>query len=470
MNHYLHFPYLTSAILAVLAGAVMSLPRFRVGPKSRVALASLVCALIPLGLCCVEWTSHPGERLVDPLIPWLGVDAVSILPQILFILVAAASICVAPRRDTGHLFHSGIMLLVLGTEIVYASSGIFLTVIGWWITCVPFVFAFFGENPARRTTMWALVSSAVLLTVAACLPYEQDLAHGGFSARCALLLFFMAVVIRKGLFPFHGWTVRAFESGPLLPLVLLFNAHLGALLITRAASDGSSLWAHGAFDCLCILALVAAVLTSLRGFTETKPRRLLAFVCISQASFILAGLSSFNSEGVMGAMLHWMVVTIASTGLIAILRILEVRVLDVTDPSAPLGLAVRAPRLATFFLLCGLALVGLPGTLGYCAEDLLFHGAQQKHPVLGISLVVATAFNAINLFRLYSVLFLGVQPSHVIEIPDALPRERWPLVALVAILVAGGLVPSIPVRLRKPALDAVHIEDAHAKPIGENGE
>jgi NADH-quinone oxidoreductase subunit M len=57
-----------------------------------------------------------------------------------------------------------------------------------------------------------------------------------------------------------------------------------------------------------------------------------------------------------------------------------VRVLDVANPAGHLGLAIRAPRLATFFLIGALALIGLPGTVGYNAEDLLFHGALQSHP------------------------------------------------------------------------------------------
>jgi NADH-quinone oxidoreductase subunit M len=136
-----------------------------------------------------------------------------------------------------------------------------------------------------------------------------------------------------------------------------------------------------------------------------------------------------------------MVVSVASTGLICVVRALEVRVSDALNPIGHLGLAVKAPRLATFFLISGLALIGLPGTLGYCAEDLLFHGALANHSWLGIALPLATAFNAINLFRLFGVLFLGVLPKHVIDIPDALLRERLPLTIFILFLLVGGLLP-----------------------------
>jgi NADH:ubiquinone oxidoreductase subunit 4 (subunit M) len=57
--------------------------------------------------------------------------------------------------------------------------------------------------------------------------------------------------------------------------------------------------------------------------------------------------------------------------------------------------------------------------------------------------------------RLYSVLFLGVLPKNVIEVPDALPRERWPLTALMMILIVGGLYPRWPIALRHDAVKSI---------------
>ncbi len=453
MPTFLNLPYLSFGIAAILAGAVVSLPRFQGKSPRRNALACLLVAALAFGIALWHVSQNPKTVLLDPWIPWLEADSLDSLPLVMYALVAAVAICMAPRRDVKGFSLTGILILVLGTEITYAAANLTVLNVGWWITCVPFVWNFFDGGKERNLTRIALISSAGMLTVGSFLFGSTDVHTMTSISQVSLIFLVMAVVIRKGLFPFHGWTLRAFESGPLLPTALLFNSHLGALLVARSESAALPASAYQIMEVICILALATALVTSLRGFAEKKPRRMLAFVCISQASFILAGLSALNAAGVMGGMLHWIVVTFASTGLIGILRILEVRVLDVADPNQSLGLAVRAPRLATFFLICGLALVGLPGTLGYCAEDLLFHGAQERHPILGISLILATAFNAINLFRLYITLFLGVLPKNVIEISDAMPRERWPLALLVIALIFGGLVPSIPVAMRQSAME-----------------
>jgi NADH:ubiquinone oxidoreductase subunit 4 (subunit M) len=98
-----------------------------------------------------------------------------------------------------------------------------------------------------------------------------------------------------------------------------------------------------------------------------------------------------------------------------------------------LGLAEDAPRLAVSFAIFGLALVDLPGTLGFCSQDLLIHGAL---------LPIATAMNAVSFFRLFTGLFLGKRRTGFTAMADALPRERWILTAGVLFVVFGGLFPN----------------------------
>jgi NADH-quinone oxidoreductase subunit M len=174
-------------------------------------------------------------------------------------------------------------------------------------------------------------------------------------------------------------------------------------------------------------------------------------LCTSQAAFILAGLENRNVEGITGALLQWWVVAFATTGLVLIYRGLEARTTEAAAPAGLLGLGFHAPRLAVFFSLCAFALVGLPGTLGFVAEDLLFHGSLESHPLLGIGLPVATALNAITALRLFTTLFLGRRGVHTPPIPDATPRERWAFTAPVAFLIAGGLGPAVLVSLRSPS-------------------
>jgi NADH-quinone oxidoreductase subunit M len=454
MSH-LSLPYITFGLAALLAGAVITFRRTELGRERKTAIISTFAALTSFALALWEVSAQHGAQLLDPWLSWFEADALDSVPMVFFAGLTLLFLSLAPKRDTGGRALSGMLLLAAATEITYAASNLTTLAIGWWLTCVPFLFSFFGSPPARRVVSIFLISSSVALTAAIIALHATALEDFSHIGHFAMWMVVLAVALRKGLFPLHSWVVTSFEHGPLLPTALLFNGHLGALLIARSEAVTLPAFAHQVLDWLSIAALVTALIASLRGCAEKKPRRLLAFICISQASFILAGLATANAEGITGALIHWLVVTAASSGLIAIVRILEVRVMDVMNPDANLGLAVKAPRLATFFLICGLALIGLPGTLGYCAEDLLFHGALASHPFLGIALLVATAFNAINLIRLFGLLFLGVLPKHVIDIPDALPRERWPLAACILFLILGGLFPGRVIPWRASAAEQI---------------
>jgi NADH-quinone oxidoreductase subunit M len=435
-------PFLTAGLSCLLSTSLIGLRC----PKARSfrypAALGTGLALLAFAFAAASALMHPHSPANDPLLPWLRVDPLNAIPLVFYTLLLLVFLLIAPTRDCSGTAPAGLLLITVGTLGSYCAATLPVLAAGWWITALPFALGLFGTSPTRWLNTAFLGASAAALTAFVWLTHTSSIDAAPKLNALVLTLLLLAVALRKGLFPLHSWVVASFEHGPLLPSILLFNGHLGALLTARTEAARLHEVMEPALEWLSIAALITALLTSVRGFAETKPRRLLAFVCVSQAAFILAGLATSNRQGITGALLHWFVVAVASSTLAGIIRILEVRVMDAANPEGHLGLAVRTPRLATFFLVSALALVGLPGTLGYNAEDLLFHGALQTHPRLGLCLLAATAFNAITLLRLYSVLFLGVPEKNVIHVPDALPRERWPTAACLCLLVAGGLLAS----------------------------
>ncbi|MCA1964545.1 MAG: hypothetical protein LDL31_11420 [Prosthecobacter sp.] len=437
--NFLSLPYISLGLGALLLGALFCLkstkPRLAAVAGATVSLAFFFLAAFDSSNAC-------QTKLFDPWMPCFEADALDAVPMAFFAALTLAVLILAPKRDAWGRSLAGILLLVAATQTTYAAENLAVLAAGWWLTSLPFALRMFGDDRSRKITLGALMAASLALTAGIISLHHTEIAEISHASRLSFGLMILAIFLRKGLFPIHGWLIHSFEHGPLLPLALLFNGHLGALLAARSETAALTLAEKDVLVLLSIAAILTALVTSLRGFAEKKPRRLLGLLCLSQSSFILAGVSTASVEGITGALVHWLVVAAASTGLIAIVRVLEVRVSGTAAPTAYLGLAIKAPRLATFFLVCGLALIGLPGTLGYCAEDLIFHGALDKHTWIGIALPIATAFNAINLLRIFNILFLGVLPKHVIDIPDALPRERWPLAAMVVFLIAGGIFPA----------------------------
>jgi NADH-quinone oxidoreductase subunit M len=304
----------------------------------------------------------------------------------------------------------------------------------------------------------ALATAVILIGVAA---GETGIRASGSGGPWALGFLILAAILRQGIFPFHRATVALFDGGPILLAALLVNSHLGIFLIARIAMPlfpgipGDVLpWLGG-------LALFTALYTAVLGIAEREPRRLLAMLIVSQSSAILAGLVTASHEGIAGALVQWMVLGVSSTVLVSVYRSVEARIEGRFDGF--MGLGSRMPRLAVFFAISGLTMVGLPGTLGFAGEDLLLHGVLANYQWWGAALPVAIALNAYHAFRLFARLFMGKDATTRNTTADALPRERWALSACLAFLVWGGLLPRQVVSLQAPATSAL-VRTAESSP------
>ncbi len=373
------------------------------------------------------------------------------LPDSLMLLYSCLTLgatLVLPRRDCNSSIIGGILFLLGATLLAYSTDDLRVLLAAWIVSTAPFLFEqWLGARSWRPRLALGLSSGALTAAIALIAARGHTMSIDGLNRQSpgGMLVFgllVVAVIFRKGICPAHAWLADAAEGGALIPTALLLNGHFGAMLVARLIVPLFPFTSRDLFPLLSYLALATALYVAVRALTENSPRRLLAYLALSQSACILAGLESRTVEGVTGAMVHWYVVTASTMGLFAVLRLLEVRFGENLTAAKHLGLAAHAPRLAVFFIILGLALVGLPGTLSFCSQDLLIHGTLASHPQTGLLLPIATAMNAITIFRLFVRLFMGRRRTGFTIMADALPRERWTLTAATLFVVLGGLFPS----------------------------
>ena len=381
--------------------------------------------------------------------------------MVLFSCLTLGAMLVTPRRDCTSATIGGMLFILGSTLLAYSTENVFVLLIAWILTTVPFFLAQLFVARTWRPRLGLLLSSIALALAIGLIATNghgmsiNQLKGQNPGGMVVLALLVLAVIFRKGICPAHAWVADAAEGGPAIPTTLLINGHFGALLVAKVIVPLFPHAARDLFPVLSYLALATALYVAIRALTENSPRRLLAFLALSQSACILAGLESRTVEGITGALVHWFVVTVSTMGLFGILRLLEVRFGENLSASRHLGLAEHAPRLAVFFVIFGLALVGLPGTLSFCSQDLLIHGTLASHPQTGLLLPIATAMNAVSVFRLFTRLFLGKARTGFTVMADALPRERWTLAAGVLFVVLGGLFPNAIVALQSAEAEIV---------------
>ncbi len=367
--------------------------------------------------------------------------------MLLFSCLTFGATLLLPRRDCTRGTIGGILFLLGSTLLAYSTGNLLVLLTAWLLSIVPFLWTGWFRARAWRPLAGLLLSTFALAlavglivigTRSDSIDHLKDQSPGGMLAFALLVI---AVICRKGLCLVHAWVADAAETGPVIPTALLLNGHFGALLVAKVIVPlfpGTD----SLFPVLSYLAIVTAVYVAIRALAENSPRRLIAFLALSQSACILSGLESRTAEGIAGAIVHWFVVAVSTVALFGILRLLEVRFGENLSAGKHLGLAGHAPRLSVSFIIFGLALVGLPGTLGFCSQDLLIHGALTSHPLTGMLLPIATAMNAISFFRLFTRLFLGKRRTGFTVMADALRRERWILAVGVLFIVLGGVFPN----------------------------
>src|SRR5215472_17066157 len=418
------------------------------GFRRQVRVFGCIAALLSIiASTALVWRAPHGESLYETL-------------MLLFSSLTLGAILLLPRRDSDAGTIAGILVLVGSTLLAY-STGNLLALLGAWIlSIVPFLWAGWFRSRAWRPAVAVLTSTlALALAIGFIAANTKIFSIGNLKGQspggiAAFTLLIVAAICRKGIIPAQAWVADAAESGPLVPSALLLNGHFGALLVVKLIVPLFPETDH-LFPILSYLAIATAVFVAIRALAENSPRRLLAFLALSQSACVLSGLESRTAEGITGALVHWVVVTVSTVGLFAILRLLEVRFGENLSASKHLGLAQHAPRLAVSFAILGLTLVGLPGTLGFCSQDLLIQGTLTTHPLTGLLLPIATAFNAVSFFRLFTRLFLGKLRTGFTVMTDALPRERWILAGIVLFVVLGGLFPNATVIEHSSEIDVV---------------
>lgn len=436
--------FLTSASIAAPWLAAVAVTGYRRQVRVVGCIAALLSAIASAALV---WKAPQGESLYETL-------------MLLFSCLTFGAIVLLPRRDSETGTMAGILVLLGSTLLAYSTGNLLVLLVAWILSIIPFLWAGWLRSRKWRPIVGLLSSSlaialAIGLMVArtgvSSISHLKGQSPGGVVAFSLLIV---AAIFRKGIIPAQAWVADAAESGPLVPTALLLNGHFGALLVVKLIVPLFPETDH-LFPVLSYLAIATAVFVAIRALAENSPRRLLAFLALSQSACILVGLESRTAEGITGALVHWVVVTVSTVGLFGILRLLEVRFGENLSASKHLGLAEHAPRLAVSFAILGLALVGLPGTLGFCSQDLLIHGTLTTHPLTGLLLPIATAMNAVSFFRLFSRLFLGKRRTGFTVMADALPRERWILAGIVLFVVLGGLFPNLTVIEHSSEVDVV---------------
>ena len=414
----------------------------------RFAVAAAVVSLTASVVVAWSWSRSPtvaigfGERLGGGHLVHVDGITAALLPYAA--LIGLAVTLVAPRRTVGR----GAVVRLLGG--LAATLAVFLTahpsvLVGMWIlTALPTWISIRATPDARGAARVFAIAmglavacmAAGTLMLVADPPWEQGC---GWVGAAGGWLVAVAVLVRKGIVPFHSWYPAVYEAAPMSTALLATMPQVAAYTAVRLLVGHADGVPHE-LEVLAQLALVTAVYGGALAVVQRTLRGLIGTLAMSQSALVLAGLSGTVPMELNGALCVWISSGLSLTGIGLVGWALESR-------AGPLRLDALqgrfwdAPALAAFFLLFGLAAIGLPGTLSFVADDLIVSGSLDERFHAGLCVIAATVLCGIAVMRGFFTVFGGPVtpdgPRHAI-----LPRERVALVLLLAVLFGLGLHPA----------------------------
>ena len=270
------------------------------------------------------------------------------------------------------------------------------------------------------------------------------------------LAFAAAFLVKMPAFPFHGWMPDGYKAMP-LPVLALFSAVLskvaayGFLRICLPLFPDAS--EH--FQTLMLLiALFSILYGSAMAFTTTHARLILGYSSIAQLGFIVLGIFALNSQGAQGAILqafnHGLVVAPAFF-MVALLSARADGSEDIRDMG---GLGMRAPVLATFFLIVTFATLAMPGSSNFVGEFLILLGVFQTK--LAIALIASTGvvLAAVYALRLY-IRTMHNRTGPRVESRELSLRDGLVLVPLVLAILAIAVYPQFALQRSEPTVTSI---------------
>jgi NADH-quinone oxidoreductase subunit M len=466
---------LTLILLVPLAGAVLvAMVPDRVKLPNWIALlTTLVSFLLTLHLPA-HFIAAQGGFQFEINIPWIespaifyhvGVDGLSLWLVVLTGILAPVGVVVSWHaiKERRKVFYSLFLIQQTAMVGVFISLDLMLYYGFWELSLVPMVIliAMYGRKDGAKAALkfflFTFIPSAPLL-VAILWLYARTgsfdfvtlqllLAHGNFPAAamswCALAFLF-AFAVKVPVFPLHGWLADTFSEAP-VAMAMVVAGKLGLYSMLRFHVGLFPVQAREAAPYLIALAVIGILYGACLALVQRDFWKLMSFAALSHLSLITMAIYGLTFTGWTGAVYQILNHGVVDAALFLLLGILEVRY-GTSQIDAFGGLAARIPRVATFFVIATLAMIGLPMLNGFVGEFLIlsstFVGVSRGWTVAA---ALGVILGATYMLWLVQRIFYGSESKLAASNPgdDLHLGEMAILAPLVVLMVVMGLAPNL---------------------------
>ena len=251
--------------------------------------------------------------------------------------------------------------------------------------------------------------------------------------------------IKLAVFPLHQWLPNAYTYAPskVSAFLAATATKVSFYVLARTLFGVLSVnYVYGVLHLdrlLLVLSLAAMFVGSLAAIYQTNIKRLLAYSSIAQIGYMTLGLSMGTESGLTGSVLHLFNHALMKGGLFLVVACVTYRLGSVVIDDWR-GLGKQLPWSSAAFVLGGLSLIGVPGTVGFVSKWYLVLGALERGWFGVAGLILMSSFLAlIYVWRVIEVLYLQEREEGGAPLEEAPLTMRVPTWVLIGGTVVFGL-------------------------------
>lgn len=472
------FPILSATLLAPVLGAIviMLLPRDNVKAIKYVAAVSTLFSLLLSLLVFLSYDrTLQGMQFVES-IPWvrdlgvsyaLAVDGISIPLLLLTTLIGFSAVYASWQTEERQKeFFSLLLLLITGVMGTFMATDLFIFFLFYEVVVIPIylLVIMFGsskrvskEYAGMKLTIYLLIGSAFLLvglialfiTAKGLLGYpSMDITTlAGLDYPVAFQIFAYSLMAfgfgtLLSMFPFHAWSPDGYAGAP--TAVSMIHAgvlkKIGGYGLIRIGLFILPAGAKFIAPIIAVLAIGNVVYAAIICLSQKDLKYIVGYSSVSHMGYVLIGVAALNLISLNGAVMMMFAHGVMAALFFAMIGNLyhKSHTRNVADFG---GLAHQMPRLATGFMLAGLASLGLPGTVNFIGEFTIFVGAFREFRVLTIIAILGIILTAVYILRTLGDVLFGPRREEWDHLEDLRGPEMVPLVVLGAAILLGGILP-----------------------------
>lgn len=255
----------------------------------------------------------------------------------------------------------------------------------------------------------------------------------------ALAFLIVGISLKLALFPLHVWLPNAYAYAPSVASAFLASTatKVAVYLLLRILFSvfGVALVFETlpVTEILLVLSLAAMFGASIVAVFQSNVKRMLAYSSVAQIGYITLGIALATQTGLTGGIVHlFNHALIKGTLFLSIGCIVySTGVVRIEDMA---GIGRRMPITMGAFVLAGLSLIGVPGTVGFVSKWYLAQGAlEQGWWWLAISIVVSSLIAVVYIGRIVEVAWFREPVKTVAKSSDSkLPFEMISVTVLLA--------------------------------------